>query len=56
MAEEISLEDKQEYLRTEIIDNHYNPEEFVAFFQERKGDNFDEALNLTTIDELKQVS
>lgn len=53
--QEMSLEDKQEYLRNEIIDKHFKAEEFVSFFQERKGDNFDEALSLITFDDLKQV-
>lgn len=52
----MTLETKQEYLRIEILDKNYNAEDFVKFFQEKKGDDFDGALNRINEDELNEVS
>lgn len=51
-----TLEEKQELLREEILDKHYNVEEFVTFFQEKKGDDFDAALSEIMDEELIEVS
>lgn len=50
-----SIEQKQDYLRKEIIEKKYDPEEFVNYFQECKhGDDFD--LEYVKFEELQEVS
>lgn len=49
------IELKQEYLRKEIIDKNYDPEEFINFFQEvNVCDDFD--LDYVKLEDLKDVS
>lgn len=49
-----SIEQKQDYLRREIMEKSYDPEEFVNFFQEHKyGDDFD--LEYIRMEELREV-
>ena len=38
MNDDRTLDDKQDFLRSEIIEKNFNPEDFLAFFQNLKGE------------------
>ena len=44
---------KQNYLRNEIINKGYNPDDFVIFLEQKKAGDFD--IDNFTIEELKEV-
>lgn len=48
----MSIEDKQEYLRSQIIEQDYDGNEFASFITERKG-TMD--LQFINFEELKRV-
>ena len=49
-----SIEEKQEYLRTNILENGYDAEEFLSYLQDKKGEEGVD-LNLWSFQELKNV-
>ena len=49
-----SIEEKQEYLRTNILENGYDADEFLSYLQEKKGEEGVD-LNLWNFQELKLV-
>lgn len=51
---ETQSELKREYLRVNIIENNYNPEEFIAYLTENYGENAAD-IEVYTFDELKKI-
>ena len=47
-----NIEEKQEYLRNKILDNNYDADEFMAYLQEKKGEDGTD-LNTWSFSELK---
>jgi hypothetical protein len=50
----METEDKQNYLRTEILEKDYDTDEFLQFLVSKKGEDAAD-LDLWTFDELKQA-
>lgn len=48
------MEDKQNYLRTEILEKNYDADEFVQYLVEKGGEDATD-LDVWTFDELKKV-
>lgn len=51
---EDSIEEKQQFLRTEILEQGYDPNEFLSFLVNIKGENGAD-LSIWPISELQQV-
>ena len=41
MSDESSIQEKQQYLRTEIIEKGYNPSDFMAYLSDQREDGDD---------------
>ena len=54
MENDLELKEKQNYLRKNIIDKGLDPEQFVEFLQEKKGEEGDDITNWT-MEDLKTV-
>ena len=54
LGEDQTIEYKQEYLRKEIMENNYDPQEFVNYFQE-KNDSDDMDLDYVHFQELIEI-
>jgi len=50
----METEEKQNYLRTEILEKNYDADEFLQYLVSKKGDDAAD-LDLWTFDELKKV-
>lgn len=48
------MEDKQNYLRTEILEKNYDADEFVQYLVEKKGEDATD-LDVWNFEELKKV-
>ena len=55
MEENYTVEDKQNYLRDQIMDQGYDAEQFVSFFSNIKGDDFENELTQISKNELKTI-
>ncbi len=55
MEENYTVEDKQNYLRDQIMDQGYDAEEFVNFFSNIKGDDFENELTQISKTELETI-
>jgi hypothetical protein len=51
---DIEFEKKQNYLRSEILDKNYNPDTFIQYITQIKGEDATD-LEIWTFDELEKV-
>ena len=52
---EFSIEDKQNYLRSQIMDQDYDAEEFLEFFKVEIGEDFENELEKLSKNQLESI-